>query len=226
VLNVWITSVVSVVLYSTSTASSPSPSSPSLSSPLASSLPPRHKTPSSSYPNPCLSSWLSLYSPYSTTIVFVWVVFASIVVSSVLSFFLSPGFQSYSYAQPCAVGYNRSSPAPVHLFQSGLILSELTFCLCVADDPSILVSVRRLHAAQRQGRGDSGHGGEEEDLEIEILSRVATGNDLLLRLDLAYWEHKYLGSGGLNAEKGREDQHRVWYEGVSSDGWWVRDVTI
>lgn len=197
-MNIWALSVVSVVLYSSSNSFNTSITSFSQPSPSLSPSSPFH----------CLTSIYVLYSPYFTTLLFILIVFIMILISSILSFFLSPELQSYSYL---CNSYSTNSNSNINVnsnlstsinFQTGSILSELSYNPC--RDNSIFITLRKYK--------------QDENIEIEILSRVKTGNDLLLRIDLDYWENLYWKS---IEENNIPLDDQTLYETRVSDGWWV-----
>ena len=224
-LNIWITSVVSVVLYTTSHSSTPSPRHHTLPHlPTSSQF-------SSSCPLPTLSSLSSIFAPYLTTLLFIWVVYCSVFLSSVLSFFWSPEYQSFPYssASLCmSPSFSGSVSSPLNSshslmfphYQFGPLVSEVLYHPC-QDDSSVLIAIRKFHHRNEELRDRAKEAiasEEEEDLEIEIMSRVSPGTDLLLRLDLQHWEDRYWDQRTLSHPLQRVSLH---YEGVSSDGWWV-----
>jgi hypothetical protein len=218
-LNIWITSVVSVVLYTTST-------SPPSSSPRHRHLhPPSLLSSSSSCSLPTLTSLSSLFAPYLTTLLFVWIVYSSIFLSSLLSFFLSPEYQSFSYGSSTSASFCSTPPqtppfnSSLHSltfprYQSGPLMSELLYHPC-EDNPSVLIALRKYRHPAETAAAD------EEDLEVEIMSRVSPGHDLLLRLDLQHWEGRYWERERRTQSHTPQQRVPLRYEGISSDGWWV-----
>lgn len=223
-LNFWIASVVSVVLYS---ASSPSvrrtPSFTQISDDINHSLPTLLN---------CIRSLHVALSPYLFTLLFIWIVFTSIILSSFLSFFLSPEFQSFSNLCHASVTKHSQEINTSWVetgYQSGPLVSELVYSPCPSQ-PSILIALRQYHEPTSHGSGinnpktfrKKGNESKSQVFEIEILSRVASGNDLLLRIDLDYWGNEFL----LNRRKGRRmglpEDEVLRYRGVADDGWWVR----
>jgi hypothetical protein len=259
-LNLWSTTVVSVVLYTTSSSLSTSSTSSSStnilhSSSIRSSSPLPHSSSSSpllsSLRSPSLTSLCSRLTPHLTTLLFVWIVYSSILLSSLLSFFSSPEYQSFSYATSSADICSHSFPFPSSAdaaalnsstfltfprYQSGPLVSELLYHPCERD-PSVLIAIRRYHGRPQSHRAETrsaarmrsgvrgkgkGEGVEEDkegDLEIEILSRVSLGNDLLLRVELRHWEDSYRKSISHDLQQPTSPSLR--YESISSDGWWV-----